>query len=76
VGSHKVKKKQFLISNLRRVLNAVSFLLGTSPASEGFVISAAKEESNGGEESVFLDSEFREYSNVSCSFLPIAVKYS
>ena len=65
-----------MISNSRRVLNAVCFLPGTSPASEGVVISAAKEETNGDDEFGFLDLDFSEYSNVLCSFLPIEVKYS
>ena len=41
----------------------------------GVVISTAKEESKGGEEFGFLDSEIFEESNVSCSFLPIEINY-
>jgi len=40
------------------------------------VISAAGEESKGGEEFGFLDTEFSEQSNVFCSFLPTEVRYS
>jgi len=40
------------------------------------VISTAKEESKGGEEFGFLDSEIFDESNVSCSFLSIEMNYS
>ena len=42
----------------------------------GVVISTAKEESKGGEEFGFLDSEIFDESNVSCSFLSIEMNYS
>jgi hypothetical protein len=40
------------------------------------VVSAAEEESEGGKEFGFLDAKLLEYTNVSCSILPIEVKYS
>jgi len=69
--AHIIKNKKLLDFKLTACLNAVCFLPGTSPASEGVVISAAKEETNGDDEFGFLDLEFSEYSNVLCSFLPI-----
>ena len=42
----------------------------------GVVVSAAKEESEGGKEFGFLNAKFLEETYMPCSILPIEVKYS